>query len=353
MPENESIQGNENNVGTRATEQVNEVKETPFEIGPFNKAFQTTFEDESSLKQALENAKKYHEITPEYQKAQEQAKKYNDILEYYDPMKVFGDEETYSLIELRKKFPDQDIGLISKIRDEGFHAMSDLDKLVLADKLKVKSNVPDNIRRKGILDRLGIESDDVSEWTDADHYKIASALSDSIPILDGYRKFKPDPKVFDLALEKENFEKAKAEKRLQLSQKAKPFAESLLNNYKGPKAYIKDQKGEINEIFSYDVDPTVKSQFIGTLTEAMADNGMEPNEENLKQAMAYVDNHFKILNFDKIVTAAIKHGQSISLEKMHNEIHTDKPVNTKEAPEITEKQEMTIKERVRQGNWRK
>lgn len=323
-----------------------------FHLESFNEAFGTSYEDESSLKTALQNVAGIDTLKQELQQAKEQAGKYDQVLEYYKPENLYGDDETYAFIEMRKKFPDRDLGLVSKIRGQQFESMSDLEKLVLADKLKVSSNVSDTVRKNGILQKLGIDSDDVSEWTDADHYKIASALSDSMPSLKEIRDYKPEPRTFDLASEKEAFEKRKADERAILQQKIKPFAESIIKNYTGPKAYSKGEDGTFNEAFSYEVDGKEKAKFTESLINAMTSANMEPSKENIEQAMAYVDNHFKVLNFDSIVTAAIKHGQSVAAEKAHNEMHTDQPSNRKEAPANAQNQGSTLKERVRQ-NWNK
>lgn len=320
-----------------------------FKIDHFNKTFSTSFEDESSLKSALERAQQFEQVKTDLQQAQEKAGKYDQVLEYYDPKNLYGDDETYAFIELKKKFPDRDLGVVSKIRSQDFDQMSDLDKLMLADKLKVRSSVSDQIRKQGILQRLGIESEDQSDWTDTDRYKISSALSDNYGVLNEIKNFKPEPKTFDLAAEKESYEKQQADQRKSLTDKVKPFAQSLINNYKGPKAYQQDKDGKFEEIFSFDLDKTSKSGFVDNLVDVMVSANLEPTQENLQKATKYIDNHFKIQNYDKIVAAAIKHGQALAEEKAHNEIHTNKPVNTKEAPKITSEQGLTLKERVRKG----
>lgn len=328
-------------------EGVQPIEEPGFKIENFNKTFETSFEDESSLKSALERAQQYDQVQLDLQQAKEKAGKYDQVLEFYNPKNLFGDDETYAFIELKKKFPDRDLGIVSKVRSQEFDQMSDIDKLLLADKLKVKMNVSDQIRKEGILQRLGIESGDQSEWTDGDKYKIASELSNNMGVLQEIRNFKPEPKTFDLAAEKENHEKQQADRKKSLTEKVKPFAESLINNYKGPKAYQQDKDGKYEEIFSYDLDKSAKSGFVESLVNVMVNAGMEPSTENLQQAQQYIDNHFKILNYDKAIAAAIKHGQAIADERAHNEMHSNKPVNTNEAPRVSEEKGLTLKERMR------
>lgn len=321
-----------------------------FQIESFNSRFETSFENEDSLKEALGAKSKLQKIELELNEVKEKASKYDQVLEFYKPENLYGDEETYALIEFRKKFPDKDAGIVSKIRSNEFDSMSDLDKLVLADKLKVRSKVSDAVRREGILQKLGIDSDNMTDWQDSDHYKLASALSDVMPLLNEIKTFKPDQKKFDLALEKESFEKQKADRKKSLEERITPFAETLLNTYNGPKAYSKDQSGELNQIFDFVIDSEAKKQFRNQLVQAMVDADLEPNNENLSKAMEYMDNYFKVSNFDKIVSAAIKKGQLLASEKAHQEIHNDKPVNTKEAPAIKDTKGLTLKERVRR-NW--
>lgn len=349
LNQTEEVESTNESISSEGNKSSNAQENIPgFEIDSFNREFETTFEDKSSLKEALEARNRLNEIELELQQAKEKASKYDQVLEYYKPENLYGDEETYAFIELKKKFPDKDLSIVSKIRSSEFDSMSDLDKLVLADKLRVKSKVSDAVRKEGILQRLGVE-EDMSDWTDTDHYKISSALTDAIPVLNDIRNFKPDPKTFDLASEKEVYEKQRAEKRQQLTEKLKPFADVLVKNYKGPKAYSKEKDGQFNQIFDYVVDDNTKGDIRDQVIQVMSDANMEPTEDNLKQAMQYIDNHFKVLHFDKIVAAAIKKGQSSATEKAHNEIHNDTPVNTKEAPEVKETEALTLKERVRRG----
>lgn len=329
-----------------------ETQAPSFHLETFNKTFETSYEDEGSLKTALQSMAENENLRTELQQANEKASKYDQVLEYYKPENLYGDDETYAFIEMRKKFPERDLGLVSAIRSPEFENMSDLQKLILADKLKVSGNVPDSVRKEGILDRLGIDSDDVSEWTEKDRYKVAAALSDNMAALKEIREFKPEPRTFDLAGEKEAYEKRMADNRSILEHKVKPFAESIIKNYKGPKAYSKGEDGNFTEAFSYEVDSKEKAQYTENLVNAMVNANMEPTKENIQQAMAYVDNHFKVLNFDKIVTAALKHGQSLAAEEAHKQMHTDQDPNKKEAPNIGESQGQTLKERVRAG-WNK
>jgi hypothetical protein len=327
--------------------QPQSAEEPGFRLESFNKTFETSFEDEGSLKNALERVQKFDQVQLDLQQAQEKASKYDQIIQFYEPKNLYGDEETYAFVELKKKFPDKDLGIVSKVRSQEFDQMSDLDKLVLADKLKVKMNVSDQVRKEGILQKLGIESGDQSEWTDTDRYKIASELSNNIGVLQEIKNFKPEAKTFDLAAEKENYEIQQAERKKSLEKKIKPFAESLLSNYNGPKAYQQDKDGKYVEIFSFELNKSMKSDFADSLVNVMVDAGMEPTQENLQKAQKYMDNHFKVMNYDKAIAAAIKHGQAIADEKAHNEMHSNNPVNTKEAPKISEEKGLTLKERVR------
>lgn len=340
----EVLTGQENN-----SENPVQAPQTDFTIDSFNNHFETSFENEASLKEALGARSRLQQIELELNEAREKASKYDQVLEYYKPENLYGDEETYAFIELKKKFPDRDPGVVSKIRSSDFNSMSDLDKLVLADKLEVKGNVSDAVRKQGILHRLGIESTDTSEWEELDHYKLASALSSALPKLNEIKNFKPEAKAFDLATEKEAFERQRADRKKSLQEKISPFADSLLKNYEGPKAYSKNQDGQFNQIFDYVVDADMKSQFREQLIQVMVDADLEPNKENLTKAMEYMDNHFKIMNFDKIVSAAIKKGQLLASEKAHGEIHNDTPVNTKEAPKVNEEQGLTLKERFKRS----
>lgn len=338
--EQKSVESQPSSPGEKpAGEVAQESKPELYDLDSFNKYFSTEFKDESSLKEILSSPSKtsqYEEQLKskddELKKALDKAQKYDDMIDNLDPKALYPDEEMYTYFKLKEKFPDKDQNLLAQIKGSSFDNLSDLDKLVLADKLTVKSNVSDSVRQKEILRRLDIDVDDLSSLDDSDRYKLAAAVAEKNQLFDEIRSFKPEPVSFDLNAQKEARKKELEEKMASIKTKWEPLAKSLLKNYNSAKAFGKNEKGDPIEIFNYAVDDNFKESFLDTYLKVILDSGVEPDESSLQIAANYLDERFKILNFDRIISEAIKHGKTITEDKAHDEIHSDKPQNTGEAP---------------------
>lgn len=335
--------------------------QSKYDLEGFNKHFGASFEDESSLKTLLESSSKFSDFESqlasrdeELKAAKERAAKFDEIVDYFDPTNLYGDEQTWKMVSLRKQFPDDDPAIVQSVIGEGFNNLSDIDKLVLADKLQVPGKISDEVRVRGVLKKLGIEADDLSELTDIDRYTISSAVADKRELFDKYRKFTPEEVKFDLVKEKEARDQARQAKQNELKDKWKPMAESLLKNYREAKAFTKNDKGDPVEVFKYAADEKFQSEFIEPLMAAIVNANMEPTQENLQHAANYLDQQFKIMNFDRIVTEAVKFGRTQAAESTHKDIHNDQEQNTGEAPPRTgEGKAYTLKEMVDQGLFKK
>lgn len=313
--------------------------DTGYDLESFNSYFQSEFKDESSLKELLASPSKLSEYETQLQTkdtelkaAMEKAQKYDDLIDDLDPKALYPDEEMYTFFKLKEKFPDKDPSMIAQIKSSSFDAMTDIDKLILADKLKVKSNVPDSVRQREILRRLDIDAENLTDLDDSDRYKLSAAVADHEQLFSEIRGFKPEPMKIDFTAEKEQRKKEAEARMADLKTKWDPLARSLMKNFTNTKAFGKNEKGDPVEIFNYSVEDKFREEFMGPYMKAIMDSGMEPTKENLQIAGNYLDERFKILNFDRIVSEAIKHGKTMTEDKAHDEIHSDKPQNTGEAP---------------------
>lgn len=327
-----------------------------YDLESFNKYFESDFKDVSSLKSVLSSSSKLTEYEKMIQDkenalktAMEKSSKYDDLVDNLDPKKLYGDTEMYTYFKLKEKYPDKDPALLAQLRSASYDVLSDMDKLVLADKLKVKSNIPDSVRQKAIMQRIDIEADDLSEINDTDRYKLASAVSEHDAVINEIRSFIPEPLNLDLDKLKEARIKEIEARETNLKNSWEPLAKSLLKNYEKAVAFTRNEKGDFEESFAFAVDDKFKEGFMGSYIQSILDSGRDPTEENLKLAANHLDERFKILNFDRIVNAAIKHGSTLSEDVAHDLIHSDKPQNSAVSPPVnTEGKAMTLKERIQQ-----
>lgn len=325
---------------------------TSYDLESFNKHFESKFQDEGSLREGLKRLGQYEELNnqllakdAELEAAAKKASKYDEFLDYYKPENLYGDDETFAFVEMKKKFPDRDPGLVSVIRSKDFDSMSDLDKLVIANKLTVKTDISDKERREGILTNLGVESENSSEWTGAEKFRLATAYSQVSSAIDEIRNFKPEPQTFDIVAEKERRAEEKQKTQESLRKKVEPIAKSLVNNYQEAKAYVKDKDGKPVEIFNYKVDASFREQFAQPLIDKVVEQGLDLTvPENAESVAQYIDEQYKLQNFNRIVNEAMKFAKTNTEDEAHNKIHSDKPQNTTEAPPPGKKDGYTIAE---------
>ncbi len=337
---------NENSVSEQITEDQNteqvaqetqeeQVQESQYDLEGFNKHFGSNIEDEGSLKDLLQGPSKYEEQLKqkdaELQSALERAKKYDDFIDNADPEKVYGDEEARRFISLRQKFPDKDMSLISQVTSPSFDKLSTLDKIVLAEKFQVEQDgLTDEERRRGILRSLRIDADDVSELTKEDEYVIAKEAAKHNDLFKSIREHKPEEGAYNLTAEIEKKKQAEKERSEGLKNKWEPISKSLLKGFESTKVYDKDDKGNPVEVFSYVVDDGFKEEFADKFLEDLVNSGMEPTEKNAQFAMSYIDDQFRLKNFDKIVREAQKAAKTVIEDEDHNKIHNDREQNTSE-----------------------
>jgi len=314
-------------------QETEETQETQYDLEGFNKHFGSDFKDEGSLREFLNSPSKYEEQLSqkdtELQSALERAQKYDYFIEHADPKKLYGDEDTMRFVSLKQKFPDKDLSLISQVVSPNFEKMSNVDKLVLADKFEViDPSLSDEDRRRGILRSLRIDADDISELTKEDQYVISREVAKHNELFKSIRDHKPEEGAYNLADEIEKNKQTKSQQLEDRKKKWEPIAKSLLKNFESTKIYDKDEKGNDVEVFSYSVDDTFREKFAEKFLEDLVNSGLEPTKENAQQAMAYIDQQFRTSYFDKIVREAQKAARTKVEDETHKEVHNDREQNT-------------------------
>lgn len=331
-----------------------------FDITPLNEALGEgfKFEDVGSLKEALSYRDKYSELEKNHNnilseknslstKYNELNGKYGNIVDYFsgDDMvnKLYGSPERYARIELEKKFPDKDPSVVSRIYSSDLNGLTSTEKILLADKLSVRSDISDKDRLDAIYQSLGIE--DPSEIDGVGRYKLEKAASQAMEQLKSIKEFKPDELKFDFKTESETRKKELAEKTEKLNESWKKNLSDAVSKYDGTHFFDVDKDGKKSEIFHYQVNDKFKEAILPDLVKNLVKAGIEPSEENISLALGEVDKIHFIQNKDKIIKAAMDNARTKTEDKVYNNVHSTKEPNTKEAPPRNDdKKGMTLME---------
>lgn len=312
--------------------------------------------DEGSFTSLIESRGKLSEFEQqlqtkeqELQGAMEYKTKYESFLERFDPEKLTPNKEALALSQLIEKNKDADIGAISKIRESDISSIDPLQGLVLANKLKVKANVPDSVREAEILRVLGIEDKD--EMTDAERFRVQTAFANEKKSLEEIRNFQPEGVNFDFEAESKEYQQSLDTKKTELNTHNKEALKILLDTYNETKTTIKDDQGNDIEL-SYVVDDKFKESFVDTAVKELEASGFKITTENASQVAAQIDQAYKIQNLQNIIQDSVKQMMSRQKEVEHNENHNDSEINRTEAPPVSQKEFKTVREAFR-DNLRK
>lgn len=325
------------------------------------------FEDEGSLKNIFQT---YSKI-PEYEKSIEEMKgqlstanvykeKYDMVLDKLNNSNILPDKETLALKQLKDKYPDKDLGLISNIRGADINSMNKLDALVLASKLEAPSNVSDDARKRVILRQLGIEEIEEGGFSDEDRFAIDNAFASKKAVLDEIRGFQPEMQSFDfeedykaIQSKKEAEAKSKADEAEKLKAHNSKMIEPIFDSFKEIKRFYKDEKGKEQEV-KYAVDEGFKGEFINKAVDELTNTGFKITPDNAQEVANFIESEYRNQNFDRILQMMAEQIVSQKEQDFHNRNHSDGDPNRRERPTDTSNQaNLTVKERLKQRARRK
>lgn len=322
-----------------------------FDVDILNKQFGTSFENEDSLKGVFESQEKFKDFDSQLQ-AKEEAlttaqERYDALLDSIDPEKVIPNKEAVALSQLSEKYPNADLGMLSKIRKADLGQMDKLDALVMIDKLNVPSNVPDSVREAVILEKLGIDATDRAEFTDVEKYRIESEFTNKATSLSEIRDFQPEINKFDFEAEKSARQQKNEAESKALKTHNEQALKILLNDYKETKSSFKE--GDKEFAYSFTVEDEFKQKYTNDILDRLTDSGIKISKENASEIATDIDNLYWLQNRHKIVNDIVKQALSKEKEQVHKEIHSDSPINTNEAPPTKTPIPKTMMESYRTG----
>lgn len=338
---------------TPPAEKTPESKETPaaFDVSGFNTHFNTSFENEDSIKNLFELNEKYkdfeQQLTTKSEALKTAEEKYNALLDTFDPEKMLPDKEVVALSQLASKYPNVDPGILSFVRKTDLANINKLDALILIEKLNGPTRYSDTVIEAEILHSLGIDETDREQLTENDLYRIEREFRKQSNLLNEIKGFQPEVQSFNFEAERtQRQEKLESEKKSLTDHNSKAL-KIILDSYKETKSSYKEDDKENS--YSFTVNENFKNDVFNDILQQVEYAGIKITNENANMIAQEIDNMYWVRNRHVILNDAIKQAVSQLKEQTNKEINSDSPKNTIEAPGTQTEQPKTVMESARAG----
>jgi hypothetical protein len=290
----------------------------------FNKRYGTQYKSDDEVKPVFGLPKKvgeYEGKLKDFEKSvSEYQKKITELEELQDPLKYFSSPDAFKAEQLRIKYPKSNPDALQKIAMSDVDKMNDLDVLIKDRQLFVPDAPREEVIRKVILKKYGIDPDtDPNEW---DEISVAEMKLDAAAAkekINGLKSVIEMPQV----LTKEQKEQARIEAQSKREEAVTPLKDTFLK-------FDKFSHKEI-EGFDFDVPEEYKKALPNMFQSMFMEAGLEPTQENLNTALELREALLVHQYLPKLREIWIKEGQALATKVVDKELHNDTPPNVKTA----------------------
>jgi len=323
-----------------------------FNIKEFNERYGTEFTDEDGLKGSLTKLNdlgNYDQVVTDKDRLQveldEMKQKYEDVAEALNPRTHFANEEEYKRqLILQKYGNDLNPALLNEIISKDLNQASDIDVLALG-KLVANPNIIGGQQgaKEMVYRQLGVDSElSEGEWDNITKNLVLEAANNTRKELNKIKDIEVPEKV-DYVSQKEASRQESEQKAESLKEDWTKVTNKLVEGF-NEMSFTREVDGKEETYFSYAVSPEFKEAATEMVTGYLVDNGLTPNEENVKQARAYVEDLFWRKQGTEIMQAYGKDVEARLTEQKSVEQDNPAPQNQQEAPtpELDAKQQELI-----------
>ena len=265
------------------------------------------------------------------------------------------DETVFVLNELKKKTESDDVALLTRIANDNFEGLSDVDKVAM--KMIYENPVlkgKESVVRDMIEEKFGItEFQDNEDWDDderarakADHdrkQEIAKAgllvdAGQSVRFFKSLKEGIVKPEAVDFNAEFDKYTGDMSAKHEELSKSWTKVYDDYSSKTKSIPLEINGKDGNV-KLMDFNIDEsyyqTAKEEAIGI----MASQGLDVNDENVGYMQDYINNRFKIDHFNDILNAAVGKARQMSQEEFDREYNNPSQLSNNQVAPQSEKSE--------------
>jgi hypothetical protein len=287
----------------------------------------------AELESKYKTLEETHTLTKkEYETLQADYESKKNDLKFVDIKKYFADENLYKTNQIKLKYPDKDVSVISDIVNTDLKTASPVDLLIKRAKLNdadIYSGMNDSQVKEVIAsDFNNVDLDDPDSWDNVTKAKIAKAGKEARLEFETLQKVEL-PVPVDVEKEKEMAFSKEKQKVEEIKQQWTPIVDKMLSNFK--ELVIPDETGA--ELYKYapEVNDAFKSE-ISKYVDFLAYTGQPINEQTITDVLENIKGRYIVKELPKIMKA---HALKVSTElenKHHDAVHNDKPLSTATKP---------------------
>jgi len=296
-------------------EEPKEEPQTLFDITEINKRFSTEFEDEDSLKAAIDSSKRVGELEKQLKEFETLKEENLTLRENLDPMKYFTSEDAYKIEQFKREFPDKVPDVAYKLFTQDISGISDKD--MLAYSMMLDDPDLDQATALEVVERdYGLEEgEEIDKVTAAKIRKDARVARNEVGQMKSQIKLPDKIDVDSLTAQQKEL---RDKRRQQLSEGWKNVAKEVANNLDD--VVLKDDEG--NELFRYSVTKDFPQEVVDQVADTLSQAGADISEDAAKTASQVMRQNYLAQNFDKILKLAIDNERAKAeeerLKKQHN-----------------------------------
>lgn len=296
------------------------------------------FESEEELTSSLNELKTYRERQAFYSELEND---YEQLAKTSDPSSAFANDDEYKIfLTAQKMGQGKDFGVVQKIIRSDLNQMDDLDVLSLKDQYDIPRYAgKDDKAKRAILGDLGI---DTSGDFQLDHYKESLSEEQELKLArmahqarEAFNQGKANvqlPEKVDYKVKIQEKLKQRQDHFNELGQKWNDVSPKIADTMGQIKFVDKNDKGEVVDDFSYDIDQEFRSEIPTYVSNYAMTNNVEPTPENVKGITELLFNAYKVANWDTIMRSARNQARTQVREQLDKERFNGQPINKTEAP---------------------
>jgi hypothetical protein len=297
--------------------------ETKFDISFFNKSFNTQFDSEDALKNALQSSSKAQELES---KLSEYETLKSDI-EYYkngiNPLDYFASEDDFRVQQFKIQHPDKDSSIAYKAFTSDLSKVDDLDVLVMYELVNDPGLKGGDAGAKEIIESdYGVSIEERDSWTTLQENKLRKAANLARTELKEMKDGIKLPENVNLNSKRETDLAAQIEKQAQSKMKWTATVDNMFSNMDKVPIYDVDADGKQVELLSYVMDDKSKTFLKQNITDYVVNSNKDITEESVKEAGQIVYSRFILDNLPKIIksyaTDLLSKQEKVIDEKIHN-----------------------------------
>jgi hypothetical protein len=284
----------------------------------------------------VKNLESEHGLTKkQFEELQTKYDSEKESLKYVDLRKYVG-EDLLKISEMRKKYPDKDISIMTAISNINLDQADTVDLLVKQARLNdpdVYKGMDDSDVREVVADRFGsVDLNDPESWDNVTKAKIAKAGKEARIEFKALQDVEL-PLTIDVEKERQSILSKETSRIEQSKQAWSPIVDKMVANF--TELIIPDEDGK--ELYKYipEVSDSFKSE-VSKYVDFLAYTGQPINENTITDVLEGIKGRYIARELPKIMKSHATQVATKLNDEWHAKVNNDAPLSEKTKPKSQE-----------------